>query len=112
MSKKNDSPQTLSEAIKNLEEHTTSKAKDFGGILEKDFKEVVRAFEELKPFIKDLKEKVNHEVQEKKDHVELKLKQNPWMVVGIAGIFAFILGWILKESFTGGSSSRKDDDQK
>lgn len=101
MSKSSERPQSLSEAIAKLENVGQSKTKDFKDLLENDYKEILRAMEDIKPYLDDVKKKVETEVSKKKTEVESQMKENPWVVLGVVGIIAFILGWLL-------SGGRKD----
>ena len=85
-------PKTLSEAIEQLEGAGRGAADDFKNILEKDYAEIKRALETLRPYLSDLQDSVEHEVKKKKEEAEKKVKENPWIVIALVGIFAFIFG--------------------
>lgn len=83
---------TLSEAIEQLEAAGKSTAQDFKQVLEKDFSEVKKALENLKPHLNDLQDSLQTEVGKRKSQAENQLKENPWIVVGIVALFALVLG--------------------
>ena len=66
MSKSNSNPQSLSEAIQKLENASQSKAQDLKQVLEKDYTELMKAIEDIKPHLQGLKESVETEVKQKK----------------------------------------------
>ena len=92
MSKSSNGPSTLSEAIEKLEAAGQSKAQDFKQILEKDYHEVRKALDDLKPHLDEMKKTVEDEVKKAKGQVELKVKESPWIALGIVGLFAFVIG--------------------
>jgi ElaB/YqjD/DUF883 family membrane-anchored ribosome-binding protein len=94
MSKNKTDPSTLSEAIEKLETAGTSKVQDFKQILEKDYLEIRKALDDLKPHLDGLKDKVGSEAAKTKDQVEVQIKQNPWLAIGAVGLLAFVIGWI------------------
>jgi ElaB/YqjD/DUF883 family membrane-anchored ribosome-binding protein len=98
MGKDSNSPKSLSEAIEKLENMGNSAARDFKGILEKDYSEIKKSLETLKPYLSDLQETLETEVHKKKNQAEKKVKENPWLAIGIVGIFALIIGIFLGTS--------------
>lgn len=98
MAKPSNGPASLSEAIETLESKSYSKAQDIRENLEKDYEEVRKALEQVKPYLNKVKAEVEKEVRESKDRAELTIKENPWWAVGIVGLVAFIIGWILGTS--------------
>lgn len=96
------SVKSLSEAIKKLESVGNSTAQDFKDLLENDFSEFKKALDTLKPHLNNLQDSVQSEVLKKKDEAENKVKENPWIALGVVGFFAFIIGLFL------GSSRKKD----
>lgn len=86
---------TISEAIEHLEKTGSSKAKEFNETFGKDFDEIKKAFENLKPHITNIKEELQQEAQKTKKEVEEKLMENPWMTIGIVGLLAFFIGWLI-----------------
>lgn len=88
-------PDSLSDAIQQLENVTASKTKDFKDVLEKDFESVKKALEDIKPYLDDLKQNVSHEVKEAKENAEDKIRKNPWAAVGIVGLIAFFIGLLI-----------------
>ena len=95
MSKPSGSPKSLSEAIEKLESVGQSKTKDFKDLLEKDYQEILRALDDLKPYLDDVRKNVETEVSRQKNEVENRVKENPWLTLGIVGVIAFFLGWLL-----------------
>ncbi len=95
MPKSSDSPSSLSEAIAKLEDASGSKVQDFKEILEKDYQKIRQALDDLKPHLEDLKQSVESEVKNSKNKVEEKVKESPWVALGVVGLLAFVIGWIL-----------------
>lgn len=87
-------PSSLSEAIEKLENASHGKVQDFKQILEKDYNELRKTLDDLKPYLDDLKNNVESEVKKTKNQVEGKVKENPWVVLGLVGLIAFVIGWI------------------
>lgn len=87
-------PSSLSEAIENLENAGQVKVQDFKQILEKDYHELRKTLDDLKPYLDNLKANVESEVKKTKDQVEGKVKENPWVAIGVVGLIAFVIGWI------------------
>ena len=98
MSKAKNDPKSLSEAIERLENATHSKVEDFKTLLEKDYSEVRRTLDELKPHLDTLKGKIESETKKTKDQVEDQIKDSPWATLGAVGIVAFIIGWIFGQN--------------
>ncbi len=103
MKKPSEEAQSLSEAIEKLESYGTSAAKGFKEILEKDYSEIKKSLDKLKPHLASLQESLEGEVYKKKDQAEKKVKENPWMAIGIVGIIALVIGILL-------GTSRKNKD--
>lgn len=99
----NGQPKSLSEAIERLERATQSKTQEFREILDKDYSDLRRAIEDLKPHLEDLRSRVTDQVGDARKSVESKVQDNPWTTLAVAGIFGLILGWIF------GFSSRRRD---
>ncbi len=53
------------------------------------------AFENLKPYVENLKEKVEAGTKQAKTDVEDKVKENPWLALGLVGVVGLVIGWIL-----------------
>ncbi len=87
-------PTSLSEAIEKLENASHGKVQDFKEILEKDYNELRKSLDDLKPYLDDLRTNVETEVKKTKNQVEDKVKENPWVVLGLVGLIAFVVGWI------------------
>ncbi len=103
MKKQSDAPQSLSEAIEKLESVSGSTVQGFKNILEKDYAEIKKSLENLKPHLTSLQENLETEVIQKKQAAEMKVKENPWLTIGIVGFLAFILGL-----FCGSRKNKKD----
>lgn len=95
MAKPSDSPKSLAEAIEKLESVGQSKTKEFKDLLEKDYQEILRALDDLKPYLDDVRKNVETEVSRKKNEVEVRVKENPWLALGIVGVIAFFIGWLI-----------------
>lgn len=102
MSKESVNPSSLSEAIEKLENAGRGKAQDFKQILEKDYDELRKTLDDLRPYLDNLRSNVESEVKKTKTQVERKVKDNPWVTLGIVGIIAFVIGWVF-------ASSKKDE---
>ncbi len=94
MAKNSDRPSSLSEAIQKLENAGQSKVQDFKEILEKDYNELRKNLDDLKPYLDQLKDNVENEVKKTKTQIEGKMKSNPWVTLGIVGVLAFVIGWV------------------
>lgn len=101
MSKNSGDPKSLSEAIEKLENVGRSKAQDFKEILEKDYSELRKTLDDLKPHLDALRDSVETEVKKTKNEVEEKVKANPWMTIGIIALVAFVIGWIFSQNKKG-----------
>jgi len=95
-------PKTLSEAIERLERATQSKTQEFREILGKDYSDLRKAIDDLKPYLGDLGSRVTDQVGEAKKSVEAKVQDNPWLTLAVAGVIGLVLGWIF------GFGSRRD----
>ena len=103
MKKNSDGAQSLSEAIEKLESYGNTAAKGFKEILEKDYSEIKKSLDNLKPHLVSLQENLEGEVLKKKEQAEKKVKENPWLTLGIVGIIALFIGILL-------GTSRKNKD--
>lgn len=92
--KSSDGPKSLSEAIAKLENSGNSKIQDFKEILEKDYTELRKSLDDLKPYLDDFKATLETEVKKTKNQVEDNVKNSPWVALGAVGLIAFVLGWI------------------
>ncbi|MES2802316.1 MAG: hypothetical protein V4654_07475 [Bdellovibrionota bacterium] len=101
MSKQSGDPSSLTEAIEKLENAGRGKVQDFKEILEKDYNELRKTLDDLKPYLDDLRSNVETEVKKTKNQVENKVKENPWIVIGIVGLVAFVIGWIFSQNKKG-----------
>jgi len=101
----NDKPKNLTEAINELETHSTNGR---GGLEEvkEAFEAELRRIEEtlrsLKPNLDELSEKASSHAKKTKTEVEQQVSKNPWAALGIVGLVFFVIGFLL------GSSRRGD----
>lgn len=95
-------PKTLSEAIERLERATQNKSQEFKEILGKDYSDLRKAIEDLKPHLDELGTRVSNQVSETRKSVETKVQENPWTTLAVAGLIGLVLGWIF------GFSNRRD----
>ncbi len=94
MSKPSSHKGSLSDAIEKLEKVSVAKADEVKGILEKDYHELLKTVESLKPHLEQLRTQVEDEVKTKQNEVETRMKESPWLTLGVVGLIAFFLGWI------------------
>ena len=85
---------SLADAIEKLEKAAAAKAEDLKQNFEKDYHELRRTVDDLKPYLSDLKSKVENQVYAAKTEIEENLKKNPWAAIAFVGILAFIIGCI------------------
>lgn len=90
-----DSINSLSEAISKLESMSQTKTEKVREHIEKDYEEIKSALEDLRPYFDELKNKVESEAKATKKQVEAKVKESPWLTIGIVGLIAFLLGLFL-----------------
>ncbi len=86
------SAKTITEAIERIEKFSQDAGHDFQGVLEKDFNDIKAHLQSLKPYLTNMQGNIETEVVRRKEQAESKLKENPWMVLGIVGFFAFVIG--------------------
>lgn len=86
---------SLAEAIAKLESISNEKADHLKQHIENDYEQIKSALESVRPYFDDIKEKAEQEAKEVKSQVEAKVKDNPWMAIGIVGIVAFFIGLFL-----------------
>jgi len=96
-------PRTLAEAIERLERATKNKSQEFKDVLGKDYSELRKAIDDLKPHLEDLGSQVKEKVGETRRSMEAKVQENPWATLAIAGLSGLVIGWIC-----GFGSSRRD----
>ena len=94
MSKPSSHKGSLTEAIDKLEKVSLAKADEVKGILEKDYHELLKTVESLKPHLEQLRTQIENEVKSTQAEVEDRMKNNPWMTLGVVGLVAFFLGWV------------------
>lgn len=95
-------PKNLSDAIDRLERATQNKSQEFKEILGKEYSDLRRALDDLKPHLDNISEKVTEKVNTAKKDVEAKIHDNPWTTLAVAGLVGLFLGWIF------GFGSRRD----
>jgi ElaB/YqjD/DUF883 family membrane-anchored ribosome-binding protein len=98
MTKTHKNIKTLSEAIDHLEKAGKEKSNEFKNLFGQDFQEIKEAIEELKPHFEKIKTDVEEEAKKTKSEIEEKVKQNPWLALGIVGLIAFFIGWLMGNS--------------
>jgi ElaB/YqjD/DUF883 family membrane-anchored ribosome-binding protein len=103
MAKGSGDSQSLSEAIKKLENLGNSTAQDFKNLLDQDYSEIKKSLDALKPYLNTLHSNLEEEILKKKNEAEEKVKENPWLALGVVGLVAFVIGLFL------GSSRRNKD---
>lgn len=87
-------PKTLSEAIERLERATQSKTQEFREILGKDYSDLRKALDDLKPLLGEYGSQVNEQVQDARKSVEAKVQAHPWTTLAVAGLIGLVIGWI------------------
>lgn len=95
MANPSNGPKSLAEAIEKLEETGTHRSAEVRDFLDKELKSVKEALKEIKPHLEEFKEKATAEVKKAKHDVEEKVKENPWWALGIVGLIAFFVGFLI-----------------
>lgn len=88
-------PTSLAEAIERLESASQSKSQDIKGQLEKEYNDMKKTLESMKPYFEKFKSTVETEVKEAKNQAEEKIRQHPWYAVGLVGLLMFVIGWLV-----------------
>ena len=88
-------PKNISEALSELDRQTGSKPGEFSEQVIKEFQGLSEAFEQLRPKIDELSGRAKDELGKAKDSVEKHARENPWAVIGAAGLILFIIGFLL-----------------
>lgn len=86
------SVKSLSDAIAKLESASHSKTQQIKEHLEKDYSELLGALDDIKPYLEDVRKKVEEEAGNTKNEVEARVKDSPWITLGIVGLVAFFIG--------------------
>lgn len=94
----NSAPESLSEAISRLEAVGQSANRDLKERLGTDYQKVKEALDLLTPHVEDLKRTAENKAGEAKREVEDQIKQNPWLILGVVGLLAFVIGWVLGQN--------------
>ncbi len=102
----NGAPHNITEAIRLFEKATSAKASELKSILGKDFEEIKKAVEDLKPYAENIKDSVVHTASQKVDEsweatkgvgrkVDEAVHENPWMSVGVVAFLALFMGYLM-----------------
>jgi ElaB/YqjD/DUF883 family membrane-anchored ribosome-binding protein len=86
---------SLSEAIAKLESMSQSKTDKIREHIEKDYDEIKSALEDMRPYFDEIKNKVEQEAKAARTQVETKVRENPWVAIGVVALIAFFLGIFL-----------------
>lgn len=89
---------SINEAIAKLEALSHSKTDDLKGNIADNYNEIKKALDGVKPYLDEIKDKVENEASQAKEKIELSVKENPLMVLGIVGLVAFLIGLFLGRS--------------
>ena len=95
-------PKTFASALDQLEKLAGEKGQDFKERLLHEIEDLEAQIDQLKPKLEQLKEDAGEHLHKAKGKVEQQVKDNPWMVLGVVGLIAFIIGFLLR----GGRRSR------
>ncbi len=98
MPKSSHGPISLTDAIERMESAGQNKVHDFKNHMEKEYEDLKQVLENIKPYLEDLKSKVETEAKAAKNQVETKVKENPWTALGIMAVFSFFIGWLIGHS--------------
>ena len=83
---------SLADAIAKLEAVSNEKAEHLKEHIEKDYDQIKTALETMRPYFEDVKNKAEKETLAAKNQIESKVKDSPWMALGIVGLVAFFIG--------------------
>lgn len=89
---------SLTEAIEKLEAASSSGASQLKQTLEADYHDIRKTIDELKPFLNNMKSKMESQIDKTKTEVEVKLKENPWAAIAFAGLLGLAVGAYLAKS--------------
>ena len=89
---------SLADAIAKLEDLSQSKTEHLKDHLERDYAEIKKALDSLSPYLDDIKSKVEKEASAAKEKIEVSVKENPLVALGIVGLIAFFIGLFLGRS--------------
>lgn len=98
MPSEKDSAKNLSEAISELEKFASGKSADAKEIIQRELADFKKTLNDLKPQLERLKDTVANEATDAKKRAEDKVKENPFMALGIVALIALVIGWILGHS--------------
>ncbi len=90
----NTEPKNLSEAIERLERVTQNKSQEIKDILGKDYADLRKAMDDLKPHLTEITEQVSDRLDNAKKSVESKVQENPIATLAIAGLAGLFIGWL------------------
>lgn len=88
-------PRNFSQALEDLENLSTNTARDIKDRLQGELNRLEEAVADLKPQIEEIKDRVQHEASRAKNKVEKQVKTNPWTSIGIVGLIAFVIGFLV-----------------
>lgn len=92
MSENGQKPRSLSEAIARLENAGKSASAGLKDDVMRELSNVKGALEDLTPFIEEVK---SEKLGKVRSQAEDSVKKNPWLAIGIVGVIAFFLGWLI-----------------
>ncbi len=102
----NGTTHSISEAIRSFEKATANKASELESLLGKDYSQIKKAMEDLKPFAENIGENLAKSAYEKIDEgwdatkefsrkVDQQVHENSWKTLGVATLVALILGYLM-----------------
>jgi ElaB/YqjD/DUF883 family membrane-anchored ribosome-binding protein len=103
MPKNQNDVRNITDAIDRLEKAGQSKTQDLKNMLEDDVEKIKKSLQEITPYLNDIKNKVEEQAHKAKQDVETQVKENPWVALGIVGLVALFIGWLL-----GHNTKRRD----
>ncbi|MES3037065.1 MAG: hypothetical protein V4736_04085 [Bdellovibrionota bacterium] len=95
MSKSTKNPDSLSEAIEKLESIGQSATQDIKERFGSDYDKVKDVLTLLAPYLDEIKDSAGHKATEAKNKVEDQIRDNPWVIIGVAGLVGVLVGWFL-----------------
>ena len=89
---KSKGPHSINEAIRRLENINTDDGKM---PFSEEFESIKQALSDLKPQLNQMKDHVKDEAEEYAKDIDKKVRDNPWMALGIVGVVLFLIGFLL-----------------
>jgi ElaB/YqjD/DUF883 family membrane-anchored ribosome-binding protein len=97
---------SIAEAIRSFQKATASKASELESLLGKDYEQIKKAMEDLKPFAENLAEDMAKTAHDKIDQgwdatkefsrkVDQQVHENSWKTLGAATVVALIIGYLM-----------------